>query len=94
MAPATGSPPGEAGAALLGVVLPAVRRPVAFAAVAVAPLARSPAFAGFVAFAPLRSARPAAFAAVFAVRLSLRCPGRERGRFPSTPPSSAIARGV
>jgi hypothetical protein len=33
-------------------------------------------------------------AAVFSVRFSLRCPGRERGRFPSTPPSSAIAGGV
>ena len=49
------------------------------------------------AFPPLRSARVAAVAAVVAVllslrvRFSLRDPGRERGRFPSTPPSSAMA---
>jgi hypothetical protein len=43
--------------------------------------------------APLRSVRAAAFAAVLSVRFSLRCPGRERGRFPSTPPSSVIAGG-
>ena len=74
-APPTGSPPREAG---FGRAL-LFGRWLVFAPAA-----------GFAAFDPLRSARAAAFAAVFSVRFSLRWPGRERGRFPSTPPSSAI----
>src|SRR2546423_1469379 len=47
--------------------------------------------AGFAAFAPLRSAREAALAELVAERFALRCPGRERGRFSSTPSSSVMS---
>ena len=56
--------------------------------------------AGFAAAGPLASALAAAFAADFAgrsaapfagrSRFALRLPGRELGRFPSTPPSSVM----
>jgi hypothetical protein len=39
---------------------------------------------------PVRSARVAAFASVPLVRFALRRPGREFGRFSSTPPSSVM----
>jgi hypothetical protein len=47
---------------------------------------------GFAAALPLASAFAAAVAALFAgrSRFALRFPGRELGRFPSTPPSSVM----
>jgi hypothetical protein len=48
--------------------------------------------AGFAAGFPLASALTAAFSAALAgrSRFALRFPGREFGRFPSTPPSSVM----
>jgi hypothetical protein len=71
-------------AAAFGEAFPAARAP-GFA------LARD-FFAGFAAGLPSVSAFAAALAALLAglSRFSLRLPGRELGRFPSTPPSSVM----
>jgi hypothetical protein len=70
-----------------GLAAPAAARP-GFALVRAAFEVR----AGFAAGFPLASALTAAFSAALAgrSRFALRFPGREFGRFPSTPPSSVM----
>jgi hypothetical protein len=86
-----GSTGGRVRARAFGLAAPAALRP-GFALV----LAAFGERAGFAAGLPSVSAFDAALAAVFAgrpaadSRFELRFPGRELGRFPSTPPSSVM----